>query len=43
MRLTGKTALITDAARAIGRPFAAPDRDHLVAQTYNVDGGQWIS
>jgi galactitol 2-dehydrogenase len=23
--------------------LASPDADYIVAQTYNVDGGQWMS
>lgn len=43
MRLNGKTALMTGAARGIEQAFAAPEREHLAAQTYNVDGGQWMN
>lgn len=61
-RLEAKSAIITGAARGIGKAFAeayvregalmaiadinhqgAIDADYVVAQTYNVDGGNWMS
>lgn len=55
-RLSGKSALITGAARVPAGRFAVPvdltgmavflvssDSDYILSQTYNVDGGQWMS
>lgn len=41
MRLQGKSAFITGAARGIGRAFA--EAECIVARTYDVDGGNWMS
>ena len=41
MRLAGKTALITGAARGIGLAFVEPEDS--VIETHNVDGGNWMS
>lgn len=41
MRLQGKSAFITGAARGIGRAFG--EAEYIVARTYNVNGGNWMS
>lgn len=41
MRLQGGSTFFTGAARGMGRAFA--EAEYIVAQTYNVDGGNWMS
>ncbi|PZX57540.1 hypothetical protein LX76_01086 [Cereibacter changlensis] len=41
MRLQGKSAFITGAARGIGGAFG--EAEYIVAQIYNVDAGNWMS